>query len=169
MSLFKRNTTYLQNGLFSSRSQHLCCKRLQCLYWSPFPLVFSAPLPLTLAQLDETVWNPKSLSFSSVNERPSWNASLTKTLQRWKQPREQLRFTLKPYTHKAIYFTLQWRTGTGGLKRPLPRDSSRRVTATGIIRHQPNMLTAFMFSCFFSMHHSVSVTAFKIVVRQFNR
>lgn len=151
MSLSKRNTiTYLQSRLFSGRSQHLCCKRLQCLYWSLFPLVFSDPPPFSaVVQLEETVWNPKSLSFSSVNECLSWNASLTKTLQRWKQPREPLRFTLKPYTHKAIYFTLQWRTGTEGFRQPLPWDSSRCVTATGMIRHEPNMLTAFLFFQFF--------------------
>lgn len=148
MILSKRNS--LQNSLRLWCSQHLFCKRVQCLYWSLFPLVFSAPLPLAVVQLEETVWNPKSLSFSSVNECLPWNASLTKTLQRWKQPRELHRFTLKPYTHKAIYFTLQWRTGTEGFRQPLPWVSSRCVTATGMIRHEPNCnVNVFSFFLFF--------------------
>lgn len=64
-----------------------------------FPL--SPPTPAI--QLAETVWNPKSLSFSWVNERLPWNAPVTKTLQQWKQPREQPEFTRKPYTHKTMF------------------------------------------------------------------
>lgn len=70
----------------SSKTHH-------CIHRSPFPLVSHTPP----TQLAKTVWNPKSLSFSWVNERLLWNAPVTKTLQQWKQPREQLEFTLKPY------------------------------------------------------------------------
>lgn len=44
------------------------------------PCFLSTPsLPLVVVQLEETVWNPKSLSFSPLNGCLSWNVSLTKT------------------------------------------------------------------------------------------
>lgn len=58
--------------------------------------------------IPETVWNPKSFSFSSVNERVSWNAPLYKDFgATGNSPTKLHRSNLKPCKHKTIYATLQ--------------------------------------------------------------
>lgn len=156
----KDNNLFLEQFVLEAQSASFLQERLQCLYWTLFPLVFSTPpLPLAAVQLEATVWNPKSLSFSAVNERLLWNASLTKTLQRWKQPREQLGFTLKPYTHKAIYFHFvvahrNWRPlgahFRGTAQNVLAQLAGSDMSQTG---ERP-----FCFSALSDMHHSVFIS-----------
>lgn len=113
-----------------------------------FMMVSISPCLPHPSHTTETVWNPKSLSFSGENERLPWNGPLTKTLQQWKQPREQPE---SPENHRHIKLC----SATGAFLW------GSWVRATNRMRHEPKYADEFLFfSPLFLVFDSIDVYLF---------